>query len=408
MSVIGSAAKKEEGLPPLWTKEFILLTLSNLFLFLSFQMLIPTLPVYVSEKGGDEFAVGLVISVFTISALLIRPFAGRALDTIDRKKILLIGLLIFIVCTSGYYWMSSVLLILSLRFIHGIGWGISTTAYGTIVSDLIPQKRRGEGMGYYGLASNFSMAFAPLVGIWVMNEMGFGRLFFVSVILGTLGLVLSQFIRYPEYELEPKTNEAEEKNKEPYYKGLVETKALFPSLLAMLIAVTYGGIVSFITLFGRETGIANVGWFFMSYAGILMITRPLAGKLFDKKGHAWVLFPGIVLMALGLLTLSFASSIILLVVSAILYGAGFGAVQPSLQAWTINLVPPYRRGAANGTFFSAFDLGIGLGAMILGPVASVSSYAMMYRLSVVMTILFLMIYGVYLLMAKGKKNINSV
>ena len=403
MSNIAAAETETNNIPPLWTKEFILITISNLFLTFSFQMLIPTLPVYVSERGGDELAVGMVISVFTISALLTRPFAGKALDSVGRRKVLFIGLLSFILCTLGYYWMTTVFLILSLRFLHGIGWGISTTAYGTIVSDLTPQQRRGEGLGYYGLAANFAMALAPLVGIWAMNELGFGQVFLISVIIGTVGLVLSQFIHYPESQPKPQTNTVIAKSKEPFYKGLVEGKVLFPSLLVMIIAVTYGGIVSFITLFGQETGLANVGWFFLAYAGVLMITRPFAGKLFDRKGHAWVLLPGIVIMALGLMTLSFADSISILVVSALLYGAGFGAVQPSLQAWAINLVSANRRGAANGTFFSAFDLGIGLGAMILGMVANVSSYAIMYRFSVIMTVLFIIVYGWYLVKERGNK-----
>ncbi|RKD22848.1 MFS transporter [Ammoniphilus oxalaticus] len=396
MGHVDPVAPQTEATPRLWTRAFIILTISNLFLFLSFQMLIPTLPVFVANMGGDELAVGMVISVFTISALLARPFAGKALDSMDRRKVLVIGLILFILCSSGYYWMSTIFLVLSLRFIHGIGWGISTTAYGTIVSDLIPQQRRGEGMGYYGLSSNFAMAFAPLIGIWIMNDMGFGPLFTVSVTLGVIGLILSQFIHYPEPQRAPQSSSDEPERKGNFYAGLVERSSLFPSLLMLMISVTYGGIVSFITLFGKEVGIGNVGWFFLGNAVVIMLTRPFAGKLFDMKGHAWVLLPGIICLASGVLLLSFADTTTSLLIAAIFYGFGFGAVQPSLQAWTIDRAAPHRRGAANSTFFSAFDLGIGIGAMGLGAIANASSYALMYRYSAIMTVSFLVVYGWYL------------
>lgn len=114
---------------PLWTRNFVILALSNFMLFVAFQMLLPTLPVYVTDRGGDQLAVGLVISLFTVSALLIRPFTGKALDTIGRKPVLLLGLAIFLLAVSGYYWMVSVALVLAIRFFHGIGWGIVTTTY---------------------------------------------------------------------------------------------------------------------------------------------------------------------------------------------------------------------------------------------------------------------------------------
>ncbi|MCF6094636.1 MFS transporter [Microaerobacter geothermalis] len=382
--------------PPLWTKDFVLISLSNLFLFTSFQMLIPTLPAYVEDHGGDEFAVGLVIGLFTISALLTRPFAGKALDTIGRRKVLFSGLLIFIASVMGYYWMTSVLLILLIRLIHGIGWGMATTTYGTIVSDLIPPQRRGEGMGYFGLSSNLAMAIGPFFGIWVMNEYGFGVLFFISTILVISAALLSQIIHYHN------TPEIGKEEKSSRLNGLLERKAFFPSLLVMLLAFTYGGIVSFITLFGDEVHIKNVGWFFLANAGMIMLIRPFAGMLFDKKGHVWVLLPGALFSIAGLFLLSYTTNLYTLIISSILYGAGFGTIQPSLQAWTIHRVAPERRGAANGTFYSAFDLGIGAGAMLLGLVAKWSSYSMMYRLSVFFLGLYLVIYVYYLI--KGKKE----
>lgn len=387
----------------LWTKNFILLTISNLFLFVAFQMLIPTLPLFVAEKGGDQLAVGLVIGIFTISALLIRPFAGKALDTIGRRKILVAGLIVFFLSVAGYYWMATVTLVLIVRFIHGIGWGIATTTYGTIASDMIPAQRRGEGMGYFGLSSNLAMALGPLIGIWLMTSYGFGLLFLVSSVLSILALLLSQMVKYAE----PNFAARQQAAKQPFWEGLVERKALFPALLSLFLGVTYGGIISFITLFGKEAGIQNVGLFFLFNAVFLMLVRPISGILFDRKGHIWVLLPGGIFCALGLLILSYATSVSTLILAAIFFGTGFGSIQPSLQAWTINRVEPHRRGAANGTFFSAFDLGIGAGAMLLGVVAKATSFAIMYRFSVLLILLYLVVYVSYLVKHRKSSETNN-
>ncbi|USG65816.1 MFS transporter [Brevibacillus ruminantium] len=395
----------------LWTKNFILLAVANFLLFVAFQMLIPTLPLYVTQRGGDQVAVGLVISIFTVSALLIRPFAGKALDSIGRKPVLLGGLLIFFLSVSGYYWMATVALVLMVRFVHGIGWGITTTAFGTIASDLIPARRRGEGMGYFGMFSNLAMALGPMFGLWLVDFKGYGWMFAISAFLTVAALFMTRLVSIKEPDhVSGKANQQATPSPSgaaTLASDLVEKKALFPALLALFFGITYGGIVSFITLFGQEVGIGQVGLFFLFNAVSLMLIRPFAGQLFDRKGHVWVLIPGALLAGAGLLVLSSITSAVGLAVAAVLFGAGFGAVQPSLQAWTINRVPPHRRGAANGTFFSAFDLGIGSGAMLLGALAKVTGFAAMYRYSALFVALFLLSYVVYLKRGGDRQEEND-
>lgn len=383
-------AKSVEKTTPLWTKDFIFTTLSNFFLFFSFQMLIPTLPAYTEKAGGDAFDVGWVIGIFTLAALITRPFAGKALDTISRRKVLLVGLWIFLLAVLGYKFAASVLVILSIRFIHGIGWGITTTSFGTIISDIIPAKRRGEGMGYYGLSSTLAMATAPLLGIKIMYDKGFTELFLFAAVLVLITIIISHFIKYPEIK-----QSREEKTK-VNIGDLYEKKALLPSILILLFSITYGGIVTFITLYGREINIENVGWFFTANAIMVLVTRPMAGIIFDRYGHKWLILSGALFASMGLIVLSYTSNTYMLVFSAILYGMGFGTVQPSLQAWTINRVPHNRRGTANGTYFSAFDLGIGTGSILLGSVARSTSYSAMYRISIIFIVAFILVYVFYL------------
>ncbi len=381
----------------LWTKEFIILAMSNFMLFVAFQMLIPTLPVFITDKGGDQLAVGLVVSLFTVSALLVRPFTGKALDSMGRRPVLLSGLAIFLFSVFGYYWMASVALVLALRFVHGIGWGIVTTTYGTIVSDIIPAERRGEGMGYFGMFTNLAMAVGPLIGLSVSQSFGYGWLFGISGGLTGVAMILTRMveIKAPIGMTQPSAAAG---------GGLFEKKALFPALLALLTGVMYGGVVSFITLFGQEVGIENVGLYFLFNALSLMLVRPLAGKLFDKKGPFWVLMPGGVLTGIAVVVLSYSTTELGLIAAAILFGIGAGSVQPSLQAWTIQRVDPSRRGAATGTFFSAFDLGIGGGAMILGAIAKQTGFAMMYRYSLFAMILYLIIYLFYVVRQSKKAS----
>ncbi|MFV9511776.1 MFS transporter [Tepidibacillus sp. LV47] len=388
-------SEKQINKDRLWTKDFILLSLSNLLLFFGFQMLLPTLPAYVSQKGGGNLAVGMVISLFTISAVLIRPFSGAALDLIGRKKVLMVGFIISLFAIGSYYIAITVLLVLFLRIVHGLGWGISSTTNGTVASDLIPAARRGEGMGYFGLSSTLAMAIGPMIGVMIIRSSGFGVLFFTSFVSTFLAFLLTFFIKIPE------TNRNMSKNVHTSFTSrLIEKRALFPSLLVLLFSITYGGIVSFITLFGKEAGIENVGWFFTMNALFVFITRPISGRLFDKKGHFFVLFPSAFFTIIGLILLSYASSNLTLILAAVFYGIGFGSIQPSLQAWTINRVSADRRGAANATFFSAFDLGIAGGAMVLGTIAEMTNYEHMYRYSSIFIVIYLVIYLLYMFQEK--------
>ncbi|MDR6551345.1 MFS transporter [Paenibacillus qinlingensis] len=374
---------------PLWTKAFLITSLANLLLFFSFQMLIPTIPTHLSMLGGDNVQVGLVIGIFTISSLLTRPFAGRALDRLGRKHVLLVGLTICALTIAGYSYIAAVTLILAARFVHGIGWGLSTTSLGTVIADIIPPERRGEGMGYYGLSNTLAMAVGPLTGLWVMQSLGFSYVLLVSTLLALLSIFSSLFITYPK-PLPPLKAHIRIR----FVDRLWEQTALLPSALLLCTAICYGGIVTFITLYGIEAHIPNVGLFFLCNASMVLLVRPITGVLFDRKGPAWVLLPGAAFTISGLLLLSYAQSNASLAIAALCYGVGFGSIQPALQAWTIQRSSPERRGAANGTFFSANDLGIGLGALALGALANWSgSYAIMYRYSTVLIVLFLIIYG---------------
>jgi MFS family permease len=382
----------------LWTKDFILTSLSNLFLFFSFHLLTPILPVYVVEMGGDKFAAGMVVGIFTVSALVIRPFVGGALDVLDQKKVLLFGLIVCALSAISFEWTVFVSFILVARMVQGIGWGIVTTTYATMVSDLIVAKRRAEGMGYFGLSINMGMAFGPLIGIWLMVEFGFSYVFLIAAISILLSMILSQFIHY-----QPKPFKKANTEKVSF----IEKRALLPAVMVMMMTLAHGGILSSLTLFGQETGIINVGWFFLASAFSMMVSRPTAGKVADRIGKNFVIVPGALALVIGILILSYSTNVFVLVIAAIFYGTGYGSIQPTLHAWMINRVLPARRGAATATYFSIFDLGIGAGAVWVGFFAKWLNYAVIYKISILFMVLFGLIYSIYFLNVKKNREADN-
>ncbi|WP_051542094.1 MFS transporter [Clostridium lundense] len=382
----------------LWTSQFIYLSIANFFFFLSFEMLLPTLPVYISQCGGSDSIVGIIMGMFTISAIIIRPFSDTAMPGFSRKKSLMLGSWICVVTTIGYYLSKTVGIILVDRILHGFGFGLVTTLLVTIVTNSIPNERMGEGIGYFGLGSTIAMSLGSFLGIWVLNSFKVKGLFTFAAILVVIAIIFMCLISKDEG---PKLNRKEKKKVKLDMSSFFEPKALVPSILIMLLGFSYGGILGFIALFGRQVGISNVGWFFMGVAICEIIVRLFVGKIFDTKGPAWVLIPGAVFALIGTIILAKISNNTNMMISSLFYGIGFGALFPSLQALTINIVPEDKRNLASATFYNAFDLGIGGGTIILGLVVQLTSYSDMFLYSSLLFVVYLIIYVSYLIKNRG-------
>lgn len=385
---------KTQGRPePIWTKDFIFICLANFFVFLGFQMTLPTLPLFVEELGGNDQLIGIVVGIFTFSALLLRPYAGHALESKGRRFVYLIGLVIFVLSVGAFGFATSIALLLLIRIIQGVGWGFSTTASGTIATDIIPAKRRGEGMGYYGLSGNLALAFGPTLGLALVGEISFKQLFLICGALGLTALILAGNIKYKKGEEQP----VQAIKKWDVY----EKSALQPSLLLFFITVTFGGITSFLPIYAAQRSIAGIEWYFLLYALALLISRTFAGKLYDQKGHRAVFIPGALLIIAAMCFLAWLPNSFILYTAAIFYGLGFGTVQPALQAWSVKEAPANRRGMANATFFSFFDLGVGLGAITFGQVAHWLGYSSIYIVSAVSVFISLLLYASFLIRKKA-------
>ncbi|MFS0863442.1 MFS transporter [Fredinandcohnia sp. 179-A 10B2 NHS] len=367
----------------IWSRDFTLICISNFFIFLGFQMTLPTIPLYVEELGGNDRLIGVVVGIFTFSALLTRPFAGHSLEKKGRRFVYLLGLAIFIVTVGSYGIVKSIIFLFAMRVLQGVGWGYSTTASGTIATDLIPPKRRGEGMGYYGLFGNVALAFGPSLGLALVGTISFTQLFLICSVLGLVAFLLSSRIHYKEVEPPPV-----QLKKWDFY----EKTALPPSILLFFITVTFGGLASFLPLYTAEENVGGIQWYFFIFAISLMVTRTFAGKLYDQKGHRAVFAPGAFSIIVAMLLLAWLPNTFVLFTAGVFYGLGFGAIQPALQAWSVQSAPPHRKGMANATFFSFFDLGVGIGAIAFGQIAYLFNYHAIYLLSALSVIVSILLY----------------
>jgi len=360
-----------ENAHKIWTKNFILICTANLLIFTSFYFLLPTLPVFVVRVlKGDEGNVGYIIGILSLTAVLVRPLAGFLLDAVGRKKILALAVIGFALAMLSYNLVTSMALLFALRALHGFTWGFTTTGAGTIAADVVPPHRRGEGLGYYGLSNTLAMAAGPSLGLYIINLAGFTHLFNISFGLALAGAVCILAISYRESRPQKKAGISLETFFEP--------KVFSLSWIMFFTALVYGGIVSFITLYGEQIGIKNAGTYFLAYAVTLLFIRPLAGRYFDENGPARIMAAGFICIALSFVLLFASKGLVMFLLSAVAMGIGFGIVQPTAMAMAINRVAPFRRGAANGTIFSAFDLGIGLGSILLGLLSKVVGLSYMY------------------------------
>lgn len=382
----------------IWTKDFVFIWLANFFVFLGFQMTLPTIPLYVKELGGNDQMVGIIVGIFTFSALLLRPYAGHALESKGRGFVYVIGLSIFVLSMSIYGFVASIFLLGFLRVIQGAGWGFSTTAGGTIATDIIPAHKRGEGMGYFGLSGNIALALGPALGLSLMGMISFQSFFLICAALGLIALLFSLGIGYKKVE-------AVEEKTRPARFDVIEKTALKPSILMFFITATFGGIATFLPLHALEKNVEGIELYFLVYAVFLMISRTFAGQIYDKKGHIYVFLPGTFMILTAMFLLAWLPSTLVLMIAAAIYGLGFGTVQPALQAWAVDKAEANRKGMANATFFSFFDLGIGIAAITFGIIASTINYASIYIASALSIICSIAIY-IYFIMRDRKAKVS--
>ena len=338
---------------------FVLVFVASLLVFTAFYIMLPTLPVFLTrELKIEEGQTGLVLAVYTLAALLIRPFTGFMIDRFGRKWFYILSLLLFAIIFLGYPLAGAFALMLIVRFAHGLVWGVATTTGSTLIVDIVPAERRGEGIGLYGLAMTIPMALGPFTGLHLTQNNNYPLMFLCAGFLAFAGFALTLFIKYPAVPDAAIIKFS--------FRNLLESTSLPVTFNLLLINITYGGLVSFVSLYAIKTGIGNTGIFFIVFASGIALARIYMGKIFDRRGPKALSAGGILFLAIGHIILGLFINTTGFMIAGFLLGLGSGVVFPAFQAMVNNLVPPQRRGAANSTLFSGLDLGIGLGMLITG------------------------------------------
>lgn len=355
----------------LFTGDFAKIFFAGTLLFISFYMLLPTLPVYITQVLFlDTKSTGLLLAIYTIAALIIRPFVGFFIDKYGRKIYYIVSFAIFSLLFSGYFFAISLVLMLIVRFLHGLAWGVTTTSASTLIVDVIPAHRRGEGIGLYGLSMTIPMALGPLLGLEISQRFGFPALFFSALAFSTLGFLIAIQIKYPKYEVKPHLKFR--------WQNLIEKTSIPITLNLLLVNIGYGGLVAFVSLYAIETGVGHAAVYFIVFAAGITIARLYGGKIFDRKGPYQIVIFGIAALVAGYLFLGFIKSLETFFLAALLSGLGSGVVFPAFQAMVNNIVTEQRRGAANSTLFTGLDLGIGVGMLVTGWLGQIIGFANTY------------------------------
>ena len=390
----------------LWTKNFLLIASTNLFIFLTFYSLMVTLTLYtITTFHTNQSIAGLASSIFVIGAVFVRPIAGKRIALIGAKKMLTASLTLFLVATILYFMASNLTLLLMIRFIHGVAFGFASTATGTLVAEIIPPSRKGEGMGYFAMSTNLAMAIGPFLGLAISNTFSYTTVFSVAVVFAALSLIATIFLHTPETNLSAEQLKSMQGHKISDY---FELAALPISITAGIIGFTYSSILSYLTSYSQELNlVSTAGFFFVMYSVCLLLTRPFTGKWFDMYGENTVIYPSLILYTIGLLTLSQTSHAITLLLAGAIIGIGLGTFQSSAQTIAVKMAPPHRIGLATSTFFVMYDIGIGIGPFVQGIYIPLSGYRGLY---LTMAIIAFICIGLYYV-AHGKKttqNYNAI
>lgn len=382
--------------PKLWTKDFIIVSSANFFLFLTFYVLMVTLTIYTMDNfHSSQAQAGLASSIFVLGAVLVRPIAGKKIDQIGRRKMLLGSLVLFLVASVFYLQVDSLSLLFIDRLVHGISFGLATTATGTIAADIIPNERRGEGTGYYAMSTNLAMAFGPFLGLFITQHFSYSFIFYAASLFAAFSLVASLFLFVPEASkeqiLSPKGF-----NIRDYF----EKRALPISILVGVAGFVYSSILSYLTSFAMEINLLDAAsFFFVVFAIFLLISRPFTGRMFDVKGENAVIYPSLLLFAVGMVILSQSQHALTLLIAGAFIGVGYGTFQSSAQAISIKEAPANRMGLATSTFFTMYDLGIGLGPFMLGFLVPYTGFKGLFICTAILSFLLIAIYY----MVHGKK-----
>lgn len=345
----------------IYTNQFWLVCVSSTLFFASFNMLIPELPAFLTSLEGADYK-GLIISLFTLTAMISRPFSGKLADTIGRIPVMVFGTAVCVLCSLIYPILTSLSGFFLLRFVHGFSTGFTPTGQAAYLSDVIPENRRGEAMGFLGTAGMVGMAGGPAIGGFVTRLFGLSATFYLSSLFAVIAAAILISTRETLKEKRPFSLSTLRITS----TDLFEPRVLVPCLVMVFSMYAYGAVLTLIPDFGERVGIRNKELLFSCFTVASLLVRFVAGKASDRFGRAPVLVVSTLLTVLAMSLMALASGPAFLIAGVTIYGIAQGATSPTLLAWATDLSDSHHRGRALASLYIFMEMGIGLGAFVSG------------------------------------------
>lgn len=380
------------------TPGYCFILAANFLLYFGFWLLIPVLPFYLSEVfNAGNSTIGIILSCYTVAALCIRPFSGYFLDSFARKPLYLLAYFIFMTMFTGYIIAGSLTLFILFRIIHGVSFGMVTVGGNTVVIDIMPSSRRGEGLGYYGLSNNIAMAVGPMSGLFLHDAgMSYTTIFCCSLGSCIAGFICASLVKTP---YKPPVR------REPVsLDRFILLKGIPAGISLLLLSIPYGMTTNYVAMYAKEIGIhATTGFFFTFMAVGMAISRIFSGRIVDRGKITQVISAGLYIVVFSFFLLSacvyiiewnsMACNIVFFAV-ALLLGIGFGIMFPAYNTLFVNLAPNSQRGTATSTYLTSWDVGIGIGMLTGGYIAEVSTFDKAYLFGACLTIVSMLYFNI--------------
>ena len=379
----------------IFTRDFTLDMMISLCCSLNYFTLLINITGFAAFRFGSDTAIGgTAAGIYVIGGLLSRIVAGKYIEMVGRKKMLLIGLSFALVMSTTYFFVSSIAMLMAIRFLHGMSYGISSTCTSDIVAKLLPQSRRGEGLGYFFLSITIACAIGPLLGMTLGSSQNYDAVFFVGLVMYSLALVMALILRVPEETL---TEEQIREAKSFTLNSMFQRSALPLALTVMVFYFSYSGVLAFIASYSEEIGLVETAtYFYLSVAAGTLLSRIYAGRIYDEKGPNKVIIPAYVGFIVGMTIFATTSDSLLFLFSGFIIGIGVSIVFSICQSIVVSRAPPRRYGVTTSTFSALNDLGTGLGPSILGILIAAVGFRDMYLVCAFIAFAsFLMYWGIH-------------
>lgn len=382
---------KNITLTQLWGKNFLIVSGINFLIMFIYYMLLVTIGSYVvTEFLASKSLSGLVAGIMVIGCLFGRFVTGYFIEIMGCRKVLYIGTILFVITMSLYLIAFNLPLLIIIRFISGIAVGIIGTVTGTVIVYIVPIHRRGEGISYFSLSTILAAAFGPFVGILLIQYVPFTTLFYFGIVVGLICFAIGLLLNI--HNLNIGNSQPVNKN---WFKlsNYIEPKALNIAIVVMIAGMGYAAIQAYISAYAKEINlITAASFFFAVYSIAILISRPFTGRIIDIKGENIIVYPALLILAFGFILLSQAHSALILLLSGILIGLGFGNFQSTAQTIAVKVSPFHKMGQATSTFFILFDLGIGLGPYLLGLLEPYIGFRGIYFLASIISLFCIVAY----------------